>query len=224
MQNGSHVSLSKNVQSSTCTFCQLDDIATTNILKETPHFLVVADHAPVVEGHILIIPKEHYACYGKVPAELDTELLTLKRKMQQFFTEHYAPAVFWEHGVFRQTVFHAHLHCFPFEISGYNLAENIHSQVVHSQDDIRAWYADYGHYFYMEDADVALLFEPEMKQYTHVIQKVLWQKVVARRACKGWLSAEQRYEQGFPLIEATRAKWRRFEQKGVIHANKAGTR
>ena len=112
MQNGSRASLNAETNNIDCAFCQRSDIA-ANILKETTAFLVVADHAPLVEGHILIIPKSHYACYGEVPAELDAELLALKREVQEFFAQYYAPAVFWEHGVFRQTVFHAHLHCFP---------------------------------------------------------------------------------------------------------------
>ena len=104
MQNGSRASLNAETNNIDCAFCQLGDIA-ANILKETTAFLVVADHAPLVEGHILIIPKHHYACYGEVPAALDAELLALKREVQQFFAQFYAPAVFWEHGVFRQTVF-----------------------------------------------------------------------------------------------------------------------
>ena len=136
MQNGSHVSLNAETNTIDCAFCQRSDIA-GNILKETPAFLVVADHAPLIEGHILIIPKHHYACYGEVPAELDAELLALKSEVQVFFAQYYAPAIFWEHGVFRQTVFHAHLHCFPFGNTDYDIAERLHNLIVHSQDDIR---------------------------------------------------------------------------------------
>src|SRR5947209_18147100 len=106
MRNGSHASWDAEVDRANCAFCQRSDFA-ANILKETPTFLVVADHAPLVEGHILIIPRQHYACYGAVPAELDAELDVLKQQVQQFFAQFYAPTVFWEHGVFRQTVFHA---------------------------------------------------------------------------------------------------------------------
>src|SRR6266571_3299737 len=148
MQNGSyHVSLDAEISRADCAFCQRSDIA-ANVLKETSTFLVVADHAPLVEGHILIIPKQHYTCYGAVPAELDTELATLKQEVEQFFVRFYAPIVFWEHGVFRQTVFHAHLHCFPFGGTEYDPTESLHSLEVHAQDDIRKWYATHGQYFY----------------------------------------------------------------------------
>ncbi len=112
MQNRSNVSLDVEVNGTNCAFCQRGEIS--HVLKETPNFRLAADHAPLVEGHLLVIPKQHYTCYGDVPAEFDAELTTLKQEVQAFFARYYAPAVFWEHGVFRQTVFHAHLHCFPF--------------------------------------------------------------------------------------------------------------
>lgn len=219
MQNGSHAHLNADLSGTDCAFCSRDNIA--NILKETPHFLIAADHAPLLEGHILVIPKQHYSCYGMVPAELDDELLAVKREMQQFFARFYAPVVFWEHGIFRQTVFHAHLHCFPFGETEYDLSKNLHSMVVQSQDEIRSWFATRGQYFYMEDARVATLFEPEVERYLHIIQGVLWRGVAARTQQKVWRSPQQRYEQGMPLIEATRAKWRAFqqEQQGAVYAD-----
>src|SRR2546425_4414487 len=155
MQNGSQASPGKD-----CAFCQRSEI--DHILKETTHFLLAVDHAPLVEGHLLIIPKQHYSCYGEVAATLDAGLAELKQDVQHFFAQYYAPVVFWEHGVFRQTVSHAHLHCFPFGETVYNLEKELHSVIVRSQEDIRAWYTTQGHYFYMDDTRTALLFSPEM--------------------------------------------------------------
>src|SRR5215470_1122324 len=75
-------------ESSYCAFCQYSDIA-RYVLKETPNFLIVTDHAPLVEGHLLIIPRRHYTCFGDVPAELDAELFTLKKEVQQFLSQYY---------------------------------------------------------------------------------------------------------------------------------------
>jgi len=218
MQNGSHVSLNAEAYDTNCVFCQHSDIA-FNILEETRSFLLVTDHAPLIEGHILIIPKAHYACYGAVPSELDAELFALKHEVQEFFTCYYAPAVFWEHGVFRQTVFHAHLHCFPFGNTDYDPAEQLHSRVVHSQDDIRAWYATQGQYFYMEDATNALLFAPDIDHYMHIIKDVLWHGVSTRTHQKIWRSQQQRQAEGGPMITATKNKWREFQQQGVAYAD-----
>ncbi len=218
MQQGSSVSLDSDANSSDCAFCQHHTIA-TNILKETPTFRIVADHAPLTEGHILIVPKQHYACYGAMPPELDQELLALKREVQQFFQQFYAPVVFWEHGVFRQTVFHAHLHCFPFGETKYQLSDALHDQIITSQDDIRAWCTSQGHYFYMEDPRHRLLFAPQVEHYLRIIQEVLWSGVAARDKRTGWRSPQQRMEEGRPLIEATAAKWHTFQQQGESHAD-----
>ena len=222
MRNGSHASWDAEIDRANCAFCQLSDFA-TNILKETPTFLVVADHAPLVEGHILLMPRQHYACYGAVPAELDAELDVLKQQVQQFFAQFYAPIVFWEHGVFRQTVFHAHLHCFPFGATNYNPVEGLHSLEVLSQEDIRRWYATHGHYFYMADTASAFLFAPQMDRYLHIIRDVLWHGVVSRTAQTAWRSQQQRYEEGVPFIRATKEKWQLFEQQGASYVDETST-
>lgn len=222
MQHGSSTSLDTEANSTSCAFCQHHRIASF-ILKETSVFRLVADHAPLAEGHLLIIPKEHYTCYGDVPAEFDEELFALKREIRQFFQQFYAPAIFWEHGVFRQTVFHAHLHCFPFGELAYNLNDALHDQVVASQDDIRAWYASQGHYFYMEDAQHGLLFPPQMDPYLRIIRDVLWAGAAARNGQTTWRSSQQRQEEGKPMIEATAANWRAFQQRGGDHADQSHT-
>lgn len=210
MQNGSTASQDAEMFEPGCVFCQGSGIA--NILKETSNFVIAADYAPLLEGHLLIIPKQHYSCYGAVPAKLDEELYFLKHEIHRFFERYYAPVVFWEHGIFRQTVFHAHLHCFPFGAIEYDLSRNLHSALVRSQDDIRAWFATRGQYFSMEDSQVALLFEPEMERYMQIIQGVLWKGVATRTQKKVWRSPQQRYEEGFPLIEATIARWKDFQE------------
>ncbi len=222
MQNGSHVSLNADDNSADCTFCQRSKI--NYILKEAPNFLLAVDHAPLVEGHLLIIPKQHYTCYGDVPAEFDAELTVLKQEVQAFFARYYAPAVFWEHGVFRQTVFHAHLHCFPFGETTYDLESELHGLVVRSQEDIRTWHASHGHYFYMEDTRAALLFSPEVERYLQIVRHVLWHGMSNRTGEHRWRSSQQRYEEGAPLIETTIARWQLFQQQGANYADETSAR
>lgn len=207
-----------------CTFCQRSDIE-TYILKETPNLRLVVDHAPLVEGHLLIMPKTHYACYGDAPASLDDELFALKREVQRFFQHYYDPAIFWEHGVFHQTVFHAHLHCFPFgtlDSSQLDLCQELSAEVVQSQDDIRAWYVSKGYYFYLEPGN-AFLFAPQTESYVRVLQEIFWPKVAARNEQKSWRSTAQRIREAGPWLESTFAKWREFEQQGENYADSTGT-
>jgi diadenosine tetraphosphate (Ap4A) HIT family hydrolase len=222
MPDGSGFSVPAPASDPSCAFCNPGELA--YVLHETPHFRLAADHAPLVEGHLLIIPKAHYACYGEVPAALDEELFALKQLTRQFFTQFYDPPVFWEHGIFRQTVFHAHLHCFPWGNVEYDLEGGVHAQIVTSQDDVRRWYAGQGQYFYLEGSSLALLFPPEMERYLHIIKSVFLRGITLRGGNTGLRPPEQRIAEGRPLIQAVAAKWQQFQTQGASYANETGAR
>nr|BBH91873.1 hypothetical protein KTA_00720 [Thermogemmatispora argillosa] len=208
-----------------CVFCERS--ALTTVLQETPAFLVVADHAPVVEGHLLIIPKEHYACYGAVPAILDSELLALKRLVSRFAARWYAPLLFWEHGVFGQTVFHAHLHCIPFGVVSYQQRLQPVASLarpVREQEDIRRWYRERGHYFYLEDSRQALLFPPDPDCYRQVIYEVFWKSLSPEQQQRGWQRKEVRQREGISWLAATAGKWEQFCREEGTYAYPDRTR
>src|SRR5215813_12251511 len=76
-----------------CPFCDPATVATA--LATSDHFYLLADNAPLVEGHALIIPRDHYACFGALPVGWDGELLTLKGRVARFERERYRPAIFF---------------------------------------------------------------------------------------------------------------------------------
>jgi diadenosine tetraphosphate (Ap4A) HIT family hydrolase len=184
-------------------------------LAETEHFRVVADWAPLVAGHTLIMPRGHYACYGVVPPALEPELVALKRRVARFFRARYRPAVFFEHGVFRQTVFHAHLHAFPFGPVNLELVELARpdGRPVRGLADVRAWYAERGHYFYLEQPRAAggpleaAIFPPEEERYFRVLGTLRAQSEVNG----GWALPPLRRMTGGPRIAALEEAWRAFE-------------
>ncbi|MBX5451771.1 MAG: HIT family protein [Thermogemmatispora sp.] len=207
-----------------CVFCERS--ALTTILQETPAFLLVADHAPLVEGHLLIIPKHHYACYGAVPAALDRDLLALRRLVSRFAARWYAPLLFWEHGVFGQTVFHAHLHCIPFGVTSYwpRLERMAPLAIlVQEQEEIRRWYRERGHYFYVEDSQRALLFPPDPDCYRQVIYEVLWKSLSPEQQRRGWQRKEVRQREGASWLAATARKWQEFCREEGIHVSPGRT-
>ena len=162
----------------TCVFC--DRTALDIILGETEHFYLLADHAPLVDGHVLIIPREHYACYGAVPEPLEAEFLALKRRVAAFLASAYSSPAFFEHGVFRQTVSHAHLHALPFGALPFDLqvASGNSARPVSTPADLRRWYAERGHYFYLEQPGSdsqfgqAAVFPPEEERYWQVLARL----------------------------------------------------
>lgn len=198
-----------------CAFCRRE--ALDSALAETEHFYVLADHAPLVEGHALIIPRDHFACYGALPMSLEPELLALKRRVADFLTTAYRAPIFFEHGVFHQSVYHAHLHAFPF--GSLDLPPDLFTadgaRSISSPADIRRWYADHGRYFYLEmpqpdRAAIATVFPPDETRY--------WQVLAALRHATGryteWHPQPTRREYGRPLMESLLDKWRRYSQTG----------
>ena len=187
-----------------CAFCVRQKLC--NILTESQSFFLLTDHAPLIEGHILLVPKMHYSCYGSVGPELEDEFLRMKAEATKFLIQAYRPPVFWEHGVFHQTVYHAHLHCFPFgplrlDLSAY------HPYPVRGLVDIRAWYAQRGQYFYFEqEAGKGQLFAPEEMRYFSVLGAL--RKETSRHGT--WHSPEERWLNGRSKIQSLVKKWQEF--------------
>src|SRR5438874_2157070 len=75
-----------------CPFCHEAALA-PGVLVETSQLLVVCDRAPLVPGHLLIIPRPHLACYGALPRTLYSEFRALKARVAEFLAEAYAPPV-----------------------------------------------------------------------------------------------------------------------------------
>lgn len=83
-------------------------------LAETEQFRIVCDRNPLIEGHILIIPKEHRACIAEYTAEEFIEYEQIAERTAGFVAKTYGSVSIFEHGRFGQTVFHSHVHLLPF--------------------------------------------------------------------------------------------------------------
>jgi len=97
-----------------CPHCDPQSFALANKLQSTKNFWVVCDVHPLREGHILIIPKQHLSCVGEYPLILFKDFLKQYRRVSEFLLQSYGSVASFEHGVIGQTVFHSHLHLFPF--------------------------------------------------------------------------------------------------------------
>jgi diadenosine tetraphosphate (Ap4A) HIT family hydrolase len=197
-----------------CPFCDRD--AMEIMLAESERFVVLADNAPLVEGHLLIVPREHYTCFGAAPAAFDDELLTLKDQAMRFCADVYRPASFFEHGVFGQSVPHAHLHVVPLGATGLGVHElaTPGGQPVRSLADVRAWYEERGHYFYLESppnpADPytreAAVFPPDEGPYVRVLRMLRERSHVYNP----WQPQFMRRMGGQPKMRALAEKWQEY--------------
>jgi diadenosine tetraphosphate (Ap4A) HIT family hydrolase len=195
-----------------CVFCAHD--ALDVVLAETEHFLVIADHAPLAEGHLLIVPQDHYACYGALPLAFDDEARELRERVTRFLADRYRAPIFFEHGVFRQTVFHAHLHALPLGAASPGFAAEIGriGRPAPSPDMLRAWYAKEGHYFYLDTVRddsgqrEPLLFPADLEVYFQVMGTL--RTHTAHNAA--WIPPALRQLQGGAKMRALAAAWHEY--------------
>ena len=91
------------------------------IIHETPNFAVLCDIAPLLIGHVIIVPKWPWVSFGKLPQENWDEYIELKLKVTKVLEKCYSRPMFIEHGscstmVAGGCVTHAHLHAVPSSI------------------------------------------------------------------------------------------------------------
>lgn len=89
-------------------------------LLESENFLVVPSLGSLVEGWTLMLPKQHYLCFGALSSELDKEAEKLQSEVKRLLRSKFAePLVVFEHGPSATKhgtgcgVDHAHRHIVP---------------------------------------------------------------------------------------------------------------
>lgn len=99
---------------SECVFCDKNKI-TTDFVYEDNVVMAFMDMNPINEGHILIIPKEHYLDIDEIPDEILAHLMIISKKIVLALKEIYKPngySIMQNGGEFND-VGHFHLHIFP---------------------------------------------------------------------------------------------------------------
>lgn len=102
----------------TCIFCKLanGEIPTKSIYEDGD-FKVILDVSPATKGHVLILPKEHYADFYDLPDRLAGKAMQLAKQLAIHMNEKLdfdGLNLIQNNGVTAgQTVFHYHLHLIP---------------------------------------------------------------------------------------------------------------
>lgn len=98
----------------TCVFC---DIKEESVFLENDHATAFFDKYPVSNGHVLIIPKQHFESYFDIPDKIKINMLKLMDEAKNELEKSYSPDGF-NIGInvgaaAGQTVFHCHIHLIP---------------------------------------------------------------------------------------------------------------
>jgi len=90
------------------------------VLLETINFAVVVDISPLVEGHLLVVPKKHYLSFTRAMLDYRHEALGVIQKARDWVRKTYGEVTLFEHGSAADQaggacIAHAHLHVLPVE-------------------------------------------------------------------------------------------------------------
>lgn len=97
-------------------------------LFQSDNFAVLPSLGALIEGWLLIVPKNHALCLGALSQELHSELNILRSRVSLALEECYGAVTVFEHGPAQSChpvgcgVDHAHLHILPIQI---NLIEGV---------------------------------------------------------------------------------------------------
>ena len=104
-----------------CPFCDRKNI-TTDIVYEDEKVFAFYDIDPINEGHVLLVPKEHYLDADELPDELLSHIAIVSKKIITSLKKMYSPdgyTVMQNGGKFND-VGHYHIHIFPrFDHDGF---------------------------------------------------------------------------------------------------------
>ncbi len=147
-----------------CIFC--NNIEYESLIKETNNFFVYIGKGLITAGHVLLIPKKHYRALAELTEEEFNEFNNLKKEMHNAIDKNFATPFYLEHGVFGQSVKHAHMHAIPSSGEGYSNINIINELVLpaiqklkmpyvkmNDFSDLQKIYKEDGQYLYFEQGD-----------------------------------------------------------------------
>lgn len=99
-----------------CIFCDIaKHTLDANIVYEDNLIIAFLDSNPINEGHILIVPKEHYLDIDEIPEDITSHITFFAKKIVTALKSIYHPdgySIMQNGGVFND-IDHFHLHIFP---------------------------------------------------------------------------------------------------------------
>ena len=146
-----------------CPHCDRTSPTFEYFLEETRHFDIVCDPNPIIEGHILVIPKNHISCIGEYSHEMFQEFLSLNEKVLDFLQKCYGGRSSFEHGKFGQTVFHSHIHYMPFRGNATLIVPEGENKLVEIHlSELKSLHQKNGGYLYFSIGDEAWAVDPSL--------------------------------------------------------------
>ena len=143
-----------------CVFCDFEKIK-DDILWENDNYFVKVGIGILTPGHIMLITKKHFSCFGEMSEDLDDEFNEVKEKIVNEIRKQFSEPILFEQGIHGQSVKHAHIHFVPTKNKEFVIPENVQDKVfpelkktkVKGIKDTRDIFDREGQYLYLEEKD-----------------------------------------------------------------------
>ena len=144
-----------------CMFCEVDR---SLIVAETENLWLIRDKFPVIDGHLMVISKDHYGCMGELPAKFFEQIESLRAALP------YSKKIAYEHGRAGHcvklkgsqiTCHHFHLHFLPLDVDiRADLEPRFSATPFASLDETPRLYETLGEYLFVELSNGEKFFYP----------------------------------------------------------------
>ena len=118
-----------------CIFCHKEKIS-TDFVYEDEMVMAFMDMDPINEGHVLLVPKDHYLDVDEMPDEVLSHLMIVSKKIVSALKDIYNPdgySIMQNGGEFND-IGHYHLHIFPrYKGDGFGWTYGSSTQDVNSE-------------------------------------------------------------------------------------------
>ena len=136
-----------------------------DIIRESKNFFVKVGVGILAPGHVMLVPKHHISCFAELPIQLRKEFLAVKEEISNELKSNFSDPIVYEHGIYGQSINHAHVHFVPSKNRHYklkNLKENLFkglkSTLIDSPFEIVNIFKEGGSYFYLEEKGKKWIF------------------------------------------------------------------
>ncbi len=129
------------------------------ILVRTDRFSILPSLGQIVEGHLLIIPLDHFCALADMPSDQIRIVDDLCKQVRSILCDAYGACVLFEHGIRGEGsggcgIDHAHMHAVPVAADGVldALTQEFGGSSIHSLSDIKNRLDINSSYLLFEDA------------------------------------------------------------------------
>lgn len=144
-------------------FCQKERFAPF-IIDESRYLYLLHDAYPLMEGHLLIVPKQHRSCFAELSAHEVSEFGMYRKNINDFHLSRYGASVQFEHGGVAQTIPHAHMHFLP-------TTPSIQPILQENTKKVTARQIPYLYFGYMNEENYYEVTKPLKPGYMHTLYK-----------------------------------------------------